>query len=73
MIYKYQYEKDNERQELLNSNEDKFLIEEQNIMEGNFLIFSDTKPVSPPETIIILKSEYENLQQQLLQAQGEYK
>lgn len=43
MISKYQYSNDTERTTILNSHKDKILIEEQNITEGNFLIFSDTK------------------------------
>lgn len=45
MDYKYQYKDDTERQSILNKNKNKYLIEEQNITEGNFLIFSDIKPL----------------------------
>lgn len=41
MIYKYQYVTQVDRQERIDDNIDKILIEEQNIIEGNFLIFSD--------------------------------
>lgn len=45
MNYKFQYTTDEEKTTILNNNKDKILIEEQNITEGNFLIFSDVKPV----------------------------
>lgn len=42
MIIKVQYQDQTERQTIIDANSDKYLIEEQNITEGNFLIFSDT-------------------------------
>lgn len=41
MFYKFEYTSDEQRTEILNNNKDKYLYEEQNITEGNFLIFSD--------------------------------
>lgn len=41
MYYKYQYQTDDERESIINEHLDKYLHEEQNIAEGNFLIFSD--------------------------------
>lgn len=49
MRYKYEYSHEVDRQDILNNNEHLFLIEEQNITEGNFLVFSD-EPV--PERIV---------------------
>ncbi|MBV4424931.1 hypothetical protein [Clostridium tyrobutyricum] len=46
MIYKFQYKTDDEKINILNQNKDKILIEIQNITEGNFLIFSDIKPLN---------------------------
>jgi hypothetical protein len=46
--YKIQYENQGERAQILESNKNKFLIEEQNLIEGNYLIFSDSMP-EPPE------------------------
>lgn len=69
MKYEFKYTKEEERQKIIEDNKDKYLIEEQNIIEGNFLIFSDEKPlppVIPPETVTISKKEYEDLQNQLL-------
>lgn len=43
MIYKFQYNDELERKNILVANNEKYLIEEQNISNGNFLIFSDTK------------------------------
>lgn len=45
MKYIFNYNNDEERQGIILSNSDKFLIEEQNITEGNFLIFTDVKPI----------------------------
>lgn len=45
MTYKFQYQNDTDRTTILNNNKEKILIEEQNITEGNFLIFSDVKPL----------------------------
>ena len=45
MIFKIQYTDTVDRQEKIDANTDKTLIEEQNITEGNFLIFSDVKPI----------------------------
>jgi len=44
MILKVEYKNEKERTTLLSIHSDLILIEEQNITEGNFLIFSDTIP-----------------------------
>lgn len=41
MRYRYEYQTDEERASIINNNSQLFLIEEQNIIDGNFLIFSD--------------------------------
>lgn len=45
MIYNHEYTTQEERENIINSNTDKYLIEERNIKEGNFLIFTDVKPI----------------------------
>lgn len=45
MTYKYQFTDSASKQTIINAHKDKILIEEQNITEGNFLIFSDEKPI----------------------------
>lgn len=45
MIIKIQYTDQTDRQNKIDANKDKILIEEQNIIDGNFLIFSDVKPL----------------------------
>ncbi|PKL00077.1 MAG: hypothetical protein CVV56_08155 [Tenericutes bacterium HGW-Tenericutes-1] len=45
MNYKIQYNTQEERNVIVNKNLSLFLIEEQNITEGNFLVFSDLKPL----------------------------
>jgi hypothetical protein len=44
MNTRIQYRDDIERQSIIAANTDKILIEEQNIIGGNFLVFSDTQP-----------------------------
>jgi hypothetical protein len=44
MQYKYKYKDTTEREAILDGHKELFLIEEQNITEGNFLIFSDIQP-----------------------------
>ncbi|WP_018213735.1 hypothetical protein [Desulfitobacterium hafniense] len=44
MITKIQYISEQDRKSVIDSNPNKVLIEEQNIIEGNFLIFSDVRP-----------------------------
>lgn len=45
MEYVFQYNDETERNSLLETNKDKYLIAEKNITEGNFLIFTDVKPI----------------------------
>lgn len=44
MVKKVQYKDLTEKQAVISSNKSLTLIEEQNISEGNFLIFTDEKP-----------------------------
>jgi hypothetical protein len=44
MTYKFDYKNDIEREVILRTNSSLFLIEEQNIIDGNFLIFVDVQP-----------------------------
>lgn len=46
MEYKYQYTDDNSKQDILNTHTDKFLIREENIAKGNYLVFADEKPLA---------------------------
>lgn len=64
MIYKKEYSTETERQHAIDDNQDKILIEEQNISEGNFLIFTDTpriedniQEIRNSLDILILKQE----------------
>lgn len=58
MTYKYEYETEEERQQLIDDNENLYLIEEQNLFTGNFLIFSEE-----PEVVYenVPKDEFEEL------------
>lgn len=64
MITKIQYTDQASRQAALDANTDKFLTEEANITEGNFLTFTDVKPMesqiqdlSNTANMILLKQE----------------
>lgn len=45
MIKKIEYDTEQARQNIIADNANLILIEEQNITEGNFLIFTDEKPL----------------------------
>jgi len=49
MEYKHQYKNKEERDSILIAHSNLILIEEQNITEGNFLIFTDTPPEQSEE------------------------
>jgi len=54
MRYRMPYGDDAERQALLQANSELFLTGEENLLEGNFLVFDDVNPVEP-------QSEYRKL------------
>ena len=76
MTYKIEYISEKERLELINLHKDKFLIQEEILIEGNFLTFSDEEPPLPIEKqlekslynntnkISILEGENEKLKQE---------
>ena len=71
-MYKFKYETFTERAQIFNDNKDKFFIEEQNLFEGNYLIFSDDEPIKElngvteiENKISILEAENETLKQEL--------
>ncbi len=53
MKYKFQYSNDIERLTLIQQHSDKRLVEEQNITEGNFLVFED-KQIEVPAPVVLL-------------------
>lgn len=55
LLYKFQYQNEEDRTNILANNTDKILIEEHNLFEGNFLIFTDTPRIE--EQIIALKND----------------
>mgnify|MGYP006336655267 CR=1 FL=1 len=62
MIYKYEYKTQEERQALLDLYQGLVLIEEHNITEGSFLVFSDASPV-PPTTEPSLESRVDLIEE----------
>lgn len=69
MNYKYEYKTELERQNLLKSNDNLILVEEQNIKEGNFIIFSDVVPESKTVYTNVPIKEFTDLKSQLEIAQ----
>lgn len=45
MEIKIQYTDFTDRQTIINNNSDKFLIKDEMLVDGNFLTFSDVKPI----------------------------
>ncbi|KQY91634.1 hypothetical protein ASD24_23150 [Paenibacillus sp. Root52] len=72
MNYVFQFNSSDERDNLIIEHDDKFLIEERNITEGNFLVFSDERPQPPIVYVSVPSEEFENLKQEstLLKAQS---
>lgn len=58
MKFIYQYQTDAERQDIIEKNTEKVLIEERNILEGNYLIFVD---IAEADLLIQLVNENERL------------
>lgn len=45
MRYTFEYTNDEERENIIKANKSKYLIEERNISNGNFLVFTSVKPL----------------------------
>lgn len=43
MQYKFEFSNEEERNEIIANNSERFLIEEHHLFEGNFLVFTDEK------------------------------
>lgn len=73
MKVKHEYIDFSSRDLIIGENSNLYLIEEQNITEGNFLIFSDTLiPEERPETEVErLAREKQELENQLLLLENE--
>lgn len=59
MLVKIQYYTQEDRQRILDENTTNYLVEEANIIDGNFLIFTDIKPIE--QEFIELKDENKQL------------
>lgn len=70
MKYRFQYIDQEERQGLINSNSNLFLIEEQNITEGKFLVFSDEIPSAKVIYAEVPKEDFESIQTDLSEVAG---
>lgn len=77
MTYSFQYQNDTDKQNIVNENSNKFLIEVKNLFTGNFLIFSDVQPqvqtqiiTEPLDLTRITNLENENAQMLLALVTG---
>lgn len=72
MLQRFQYKDETERKQLIEKNRQLILVEEQNLFEGNFLVFSDN-PI-PNQTVYtqVPLEEFEGLKRDnnLLRAQN---
>ncbi|QNK54574.1 hypothetical protein [Paenibacillus sp. PAMC21692] len=62
MRYRYQYTDEASKQSLILEHADKNLVEQQNIQEGDFLVFADEPISTPPQP---LEQEIADLKAQL--------
>lgn len=69
MLSKFKYATEEDKVQILSDKVGRTLVEEEHSEEGDFLIVDDEVP-APVELITIPKTEYEDLQNQLLIAQG---
>ena len=58
-----EFDTEQEKEEIINQNLDKYLIEEKYLLSGNFLIFTNTPTLE--NKISILEEENEKLKQEL--------
>jgi hypothetical protein len=61
MRYKYPYSNGEEKQTLVETHADKHLVEEQYLIDGNYLVFADEPltPAKPPITVTVEALENE--------------
>jgi thiamine monophosphate synthase len=59
LLKKVGYTTEAERMEIIQANKSLYLIEEQNITEGNFLIFSDVDETTPTKIVYVQVREKE--------------
>lgn len=65
MIKKIQYQNETDKQSIILQYQNLYLIGEENLFSGNFLIFSETLPEKEIIYTQIPQEEYENLKSQL--------
>lgn len=67
MIYKFEFNSKEEKHAIEKNNSDKYLIEEQYLIDGNFLVYTDepTEIELIKEKISILEAENESLKEGL--------
>ena len=70
MLTKIQYTYDLNRLSIITANNTKILVEEQNLFDGNFLIFSDVLLPIPAVYISVPQEEFEALNTRVTETQG---
>ena len=63
MIYKFQFSTEEDKQSIIEANDDKYIIEINYFKNGNVIIFSDEQSLA--YKISILEAENETLKQEL--------
>lgn len=71
MNTKIQYTSNEHREQIISENMNLFLIEEQNIVDGNFLIFTDVKPEPVVVYTQVNAIEFDELKISLSQAKAD--
>ena len=74
MVFKFLFNTEKDKLYILENNKDKYLIEEQYLLNGNFLVFSDTPTIEVLQQeqgnkISILECENKALREELTQIQ----
>lgn len=62
MKFTFEYKTIEQREMIINDNKNLVLIEEQNLLNGNFLIFSDTIPTEEVIYINVPKKDLDELE-----------
>lgn len=63
MEWRYQYKSNSEKDELIEKNKSLYLIREENITEGNFIIFSDAPLPEPVVYMNVPEAEFKALKE----------
>ncbi|MDK8188960.1 hypothetical protein QP794_02525 [Paenibacillus sp. UMB7766-LJ446] len=60
----YEYKDQAERERIIAENVGRHLLEERNLIDGNFLVFADEIPPSPTILVTVPQEEFESLKRE---------